>query len=280
MNAIAPDSKAPVLEKISRMGFHLDEVHLAVRPAGWRRPESVFGDCHFWWIENGSGEIRINNTRHPVAGGELFLIRPGDRVAARVDDRKSVRVYFVPFIPAEPWLWESLRIASPIRTIPGELASLFREAEKHLSSVRKKGSSTALGVKIFFLRLLELLAVHRFIEAPARGSGDRAFAALEKLTAFIEKKPEKNFSLDELASAIGVERSTVIRLFKKFLNTTPSRWQSERRLERARALLAEAHPIAETARKTGFQSAAGLSRAFKARYHLSPELYSKGRMSP
>lgn len=277
MNAPLRNSEAVALEKISRMNFHLDEVHLAVRPAGFRRPESLFGDCHFWWIETGKGAVRINAENHEVQGGELFLIHPGDRVSARVDAKGSVRVYFVPFIPSEPWLWESLRIPSPIRKVPAELAALFRETEKRLSILKKKGLPVSLGVKIFFLSLLDILARNRLIAAAVPGSGSRAFADLEKLTNLIQERPERNYSLGELASAVGVERTTVIRLFKKFLNTTPARWQTERRLEKARLLLAEAHPVAETARRTGFESAAGFSRAFKARYHLTPELYAKGR---
>ncbi len=273
----ATDDSSDVIPILSRIRFELDDWQFAVRPGGWKRPLSLFGDYHFWWIEEGKGTITIDDLEHRVQGGELLLIRPGNRVSARVDAGKNVRAFFIPFMPLEEHLWDSLIVSTFTPKIPGELAALFHEAFARHTELHKKSHSTLLCRKTFFFRFLETMAVHGFITRRPKNAGSRQYIHLERLTNFLEKRLSETISLEILAREVGLDRTTVIRLFKRFLKTTPARWQMERRLEKGRELLLSSHPVAVVAEKVGFAGASGFSRAFKARYNLSPELYIKNK---
>lgn len=80
-------------------------------------------------------------------------------------------------------------------------------------------------------------------------------------------------SCEQVAAAAGVSSRHLARLFAQE-GTAPSRYLLEKRLERARQLLAsplgDRLGIAEIAYRTGFSSQAHFARAFKGRFGLTP----------
>jgi AraC-like DNA-binding protein len=82
-----------------------------------------------------------------------------------------------------------------------------------------------------------------------------------------------------VADALGMSVRYLYLLFQEE-NTSPGRWISNRRLALATRLLrdgaAAGHGITEIAFRVGFKDASVFSRAFKARYGLSPRDYRNG----
>lgn len=87
---------------------------------------------------------------------------------------------------------------------------------------------------------------------------------LSRVLDYIEANIEGNLTLDELASIACLSRFHFARAFKLATGQPPHRYVSAKRMERAKALLANGdRPIVDIALALGFSSQANFSRAFQ-----------------
>ncbi|MBA4503015.1 GlxA family transcriptional regulator [Marinobacterium sp. 3-1745] len=87
----------------------------------------------------------------------------------------------------------------------------------------------------------------------------------------IEANIEEPLSTDDLAHHVGISRRHLERLFKRHLNTMPSKYYLEIRLEKARQLLRHSDkPILQVGLDCGFASASYFSTAYRNHYGLTP----------
>jgi transcriptional regulator GlxA family with amidase domain len=94
----------------------------------------------------------------------------------------------------------------------------------------------------------------------------------------VQAEPQRRFSVRELAKLAGASRASFVRLFQAATGSSPQRWLTERRLERAKALLAQgSSTLARVAAEVGYRSEFSFSRAFKRRYGQSPQHFRQGQ---
>lgn len=95
---------------------------------------------------------------------------------------------------------------------------------------------------------------------------------IERVLRAIEAEPKRRFSVPELAKLAGASRASFVRLFRRATGSSPQRWLTEWRLERAQTLLVVSESsVLEIAADVGYQSEFAFSRAFKRRYGLAPQ---------
>ena len=81
----------------------------------------------------------------------------------------------------------------------------------------------------------------------------------------------------EVAAEIGISTRQLERLFDRHLGTSPKRYAMELRLARARNLIVQTEQsVAEIAMASGFSSTTHFSRAFRARFGVSPLATGRG----
>jgi transcriptional regulator GlxA family with amidase domain len=96
---------------------------------------------------------------------------------------------------------------------------------------------------------------------------DRLIKAAELMEANIEEP----LSLDELASAIGVSRRQIERLFRRHLGQVPTKYYLELRLRRARELLLQTSmSIMDITTACGFQSPPHFSKCYRNAFGYPP----------
>jgi len=99
---------------------------------------------------------------------------------------------------------------------------------------------------------------------------------LSRVQELIESRLDADVTLQELAGAAGYSRSHFLRAFHATTGVTPHRYLLNRRIERARRLLAEADmTIAQVAYSCGFSSQAHLTLAFRRACGLTPGEYRR-----
>lgn len=84
---------------------------------------------------------------------------------------------------------------------------------------------------------------------------------------------ESNPSLDELAAMVGMGRYQLVRAVKRATGLTPLAWRQNARIGRARRMLRDGLPIAETAVALGFTDQSHFHRVFRAHVAASPGTY-------
>jgi AraC-like DNA-binding protein len=126
--------------------------------------------------------------------------------------------------------------------------------------------------------LMEIVADD--LNAPRRMRSSDAM--LREIKRYIQRHVgDENMSVETVASAMGVSRRYLTKLFERD-GSSMTRYLLHQRLARAKKILAtggEAIRISEVAWQCGFVSAAHFSNAFKNRYGVSPGELRRGQRS-
>lgn len=86
------------------------------------------------------------------------------------------------------------------------------------------------------------------------------------------------FTVDDLAQACGYSQFYLMKLFKQYVGMTVVDYTNCLRLYHAEKLLHMSRPVAETARKVGYDNISYFNRQFKRLYGVTPTEYCKVRL--
>lgn len=124
--------------------------------------------------------------------------------------------------------------------------------------------------EITFIEVLR----HHVLEAGVEGTGWLAALAdphLSRCLAVIHAAPQREWSLQDLAKAAGLSRSTLADRFESMMQTSPIRYLREWRLFLASIALATGpRPIVTIATDSGYGTEAAFSRAFSRAFGMPP----------
>lgn len=90
----------------------------------------------------------------------------------------------------------------------------------------------------------------------------------------IDDDPATAVTLADLGRVCGMSRFQVLRGFVKATGMTPHAYLVQRRIDRARHLIAAGVPLAQAAADSGFADQSHMTRVFGRRYGLSPGAYA------
>ena len=97
---------------------------------------------------------------------------------------------------------------------------------------------------------------------------------VQLMMQYIHENYNHEMSLDEIASHIGISKSTALNLFQRFLHITPVSYLIGYRLQAASWLLKNTNKKVKTiAYESGFRNVDYFCRLFKKRHHLTPSEY-------
>lgn len=135
--------------------------------------------------------------------------------------------------------------------------------------------------------IFDLVSALTAISAPTRRLDRRNLNAAEMARQFLEDHIEAQcgerggepggepVTLSDLEAATGRDRFALSRDFRAAFGTSPYRYLSMRRLERAKALIEAGETIAAAAAVTSFADQSHLTRQFKKAFGLTPDRWRK-----
>jgi AraC-like DNA-binding protein len=149
------------------------------------------------------------------------------------------------------------------------------------SAAARPGSSTMLA------KLSELLfveALRRYIEVlPEQQTGWLAGLRdrfVGRALALLHERPERDWTVEELAESVGLSRSSLAQRFSDFLGQPPMQYLTRWRLTIAAQRLRNEHAsLARIAEDCGYDSEAAFNRAFKRAFATTPAVWRKGDSS-
>lgn len=101
-------------------------------------------------------------------------------------------------------------------------------------------------------------------------------ARLQIMMQFIHKNYREHITLEDIAGAVSLSKSSALDLFRKYLRTSPVSYLVNYRLKRAAKLLdASDYSISSAANSTGFENTGYFCRSFKKLFGVTPTEYRK-----
>ncbi|OPX55617.1 Transcriptional regulator GlxA family, contains an amidase domain and an AraC-type DNA-binding HTH domain [Oceanospirillum multiglobuliferum] len=179
------------------------------------------------------------------------------------------------------WDIESLREDFPLTQVTNNLFEI--DNKRYTCS----GGTAAMDMMLFLISQrhnMDLAASisEQFVCERMRASDDQQRIPLKarigvsqpkliEAVQLIEANIEEPLSADDLARHVGVSRRHLERLFKKHLQTVPSKYYLELRLDRARQMLRRTDKsVLQVGLACGFSSASHFSTAYRSHYGLTP----------
>ncbi|WP_133742667.1 helix-turn-helix transcriptional regulator [Actinorugispora endophytica] len=240
---------------------------------GWHTHDSYVAAV----IESGVEEYGYRGGTHRAGPGTLALVDHGEPHTghAGVPEGWSYRVLYpsrelMVEVAAEVGITGTPSYAESVVDDPGAAARVraaHLAAERGDSLIASTLTRAALGL------LLRRHGRDRPRAAAPRPASARAVAlAAETLRARLTDPPR----LEELAAAAEVSPFALLRAFRDVHGLPPHSWLTQRRVERARALLAQGVAPGEVAARVGFADQAHLTRHFKRKVGVPPGAFQRG----
>jgi AraC-like DNA-binding protein len=165
--------------------------------------------------------------------------------------------------------------------VRGDAAGAWLESSiRHLVC---ESASDRPGRNILLAKMAEALfveALRRYARDLPEGETGWLAGARDPLVgaalAAIHRKPNRHWTLPELASEAGTSRSVLSDRFHHFLGESPMAYLSRWRMQlAARLITADRKPMIQVAMDVGYESEAAFNRAFKREFGLPPAQYRR-----
>jgi AraC-like DNA-binding protein len=221
-------------------------------------------------------EVETLKPEAPSAEGDFIHLRHGGGGAVTrfvcgylACNRSVVR----PLLDALPRV---ARIAMADASVSTLLRELFRTGVRETARVRP-------GAHSILARLSEVIfveALRRYVEGlPLDGKGWLAGVRdpqVGRALALLHGQPDRAWTVDALARAVALSRSALAERFSVLVGEPPIQYLMRWRLARAAQMLRSGREsIARVAERSGYDSEAAFSRAFKREFNMPPGAWRK-----
>lgn len=267
------------------------------------------------WCRSGLGSVVVNHKTYDLHTGVYLLLPWNRRMTYRAANKQPFHVAAIHWIPMHA-INKPVKY-SVAHEPDNELADLPWRTDRSIASWRdgvKVGSfddASALGHLAHYIlasyqqhaqqshllhnataakqqtrqrdqlmrtlaQLLEAQLAHDLRDAPSSGYSSR----LQDLLAYMTSHQDQPLDLEHLGCVADCSRATLLRMFKSELRTTPGRWLTECRMNRAMTLLrTTAFPMHVIAQRVGIADAHYFSHVFRKTTGVTPRDYRAQRLA-
>lgn len=231
---------------------------------------TVFQDFVIHWICEGKGYLQVDGQTYSLEKNDGFILRKGQKVRYWANQEDPWTTYWLGFSGDK--LSDYLQNTQVFYESVCHFDSLFQSREiiqgichKTVEN-RQKESWYQMQVYTFLYYLQE--------EFPAEIPLNVTQIPVEKAALILLQQYQQDISIQDLASQVGLSRSTLFRQFKKLYHKSPQQFLLETRLLKARTLLTDTDlSIKEITLEVGYQDQLVFSKAFKNFFSVSPKFY-------
>lgn len=208
---------------------------------------------------------RILNKNNKSCSKKVFIFDPD----YFIDNQKVYQKFIVPLQDDDSF--SHLKINSSIG-IGLEIDHLIDEIE--ILNKEKQSAYELETIGYIYMIVRRLFLVYTSYQKIIKEKYDPNLSIQRKMTYFIYQHYTDKISLDDIAHAGLVSKSTCIRLFKKYAGKSPITYLNKYRLEISTQLLMNTeNNIVEIALQCGFLQASYFNHLFKKEYNMSPNKY-------
>lgn len=213
--------------------------------------------------------VKTGGAHEVMADGRL-TVYPGDAVSVRTPGcvwaSRAGRHGFVS-IDVDPSRLAGITAPAGMRFAPRVALPSIHRAAATLAA-----ADSTLYAEQVLTQLLDAVVAAGLLRHEPDPDDSRAVAVgREYLAAHLTERP----TLAETARAAGVDRFTLLRRFRRELDTTPHAYLVMLRLARAQRRLTAGIPPAEAAAESGFADQAHLGRWFRRVHGITPNSYAR-----
>ena len=241
----------------------------------------VHGCCELYFNVSADVSFTVGDKLYRVDANEILLTKPNEFHNC-VYHSDGVYKYYCLWLAADK---EFLPYLSPFLERDAADGHLVRLDEQHLRPF--KTALKVLDVEQQAGRIGSLESVTAVFDilqilSQSKGQSQDAVAlpqALSEILAYINANFSRSCTVGQICDEFFISRSTVNRLFRQYLHTTPAKCVENRRLSAAKVLLEQGESVQQACEQSGFPDYSHFIALFKKRFGITPYQYAKQRLS-
>lgn len=234
-------------------------------------PPHLHDTLEFYVLVEGDVSFVVENNVYRLLPGDVLVSKPNE-IHNCVLNSPSVHKHLCFWFRCEDGFLFDCFLTHPFGE--GNLIRPSEENKKKLSALyeeldqagKKKDRKTQYLCALQFLKILE----H---DDPLRSQNGLLPKILKDVLDDINQNFKEINSVEYLLDKYFISRSTLTRLFKKYLHSSPKNYLETKRLAYSRTLLKSGVSVFDACIQSGFPDYSNYIRLFKNRFHLTPKQY-------
>jgi AraC-like DNA-binding protein len=220
-------------------------------------------------IQAGAAQFEVDATPQRADRGELFVLEPEavHTGMAAVPEGWAYKVLYLDPMLMNDWEEQDRPAGRAARWVVFRDRPL-RDALLALHSVLAAGAG-GLEFEECVIGVVGALRPH-LRPGPVAVRGGYEHTAVRRARLYLSERWEQPVSLAAVSSHAGLTRFELVRRFREQTGLTPHAFQTNLRIERARAMLTGGRSIAEVAAACGFADQPHFTRTFKRAVGVTP----------
>ena len=232
-------------------------------------------------VVSGKGTYITPDGSFELSEGDMFLIRPYTEIEYYADENDPWEYLWVNFTGADAEILlkrTDFTLENPvIHNCNPEIKSTLEDIIANAGTTRYE--TTALTGRLYILLSLLMKHSRRASSLSSREQEKRRIIKAAK--DFVATNYPISVSVEDIAAAANVSRTTLFRIFKSELNTTPVDYLTFYRITQAKQLLSETGlPVTAVARSSGYEDNLYFSRVFRKITGFTPTEYRNCNKNP
>lgn len=248
------------------------------------QPSSSMMDASLCMIAQGKKQVILSEETYTYDSNHFLFTAIDLPVIAQVLEASVERPYLSIVLRLDPYVLAQIMLEAHIPfkdvntekkgmavgVVNSELNDAFIRLIKLLDTPQDIPILSPLIIKEIFYRLLMSPQGNRLKRIVAAGTtGHRIVKAIE----WLKTNFAKSFSVEELASTMGMSASSFHQHFRDITSMSPLQYQKRMKLTEARRLLmTEEYDISTTSIQVGYESLSQFSREYKRFFGVSPSV--------
>lgn len=231
------------------------------------------------YIVSGSGTYKTPHGEFHLNSGDVFLIRPYTEIEYCADNKSPWEYYWVNFTGTDA---DYILSRTDFTEENPVMNNCGPDVEKAMTDILLNAGNSRherIGMTGRLYILLSLLVAES--APPENNISDKKSHRRILRTAknYINTNYPLQISVDDIAEAAGISRTTLFRIFKDELNLSPIDYLIDCRINQAKKLLSETGlSITAVARSSGYEDNLYFSRVFKKITGCTPTDYRKNAL--
>ncbi len=223
---------------------------------------------HF--ITGGKGTFTFGDREYSLSAGDVFIVFPGMEISYQADQDDPWSYEWVGFDGSDARAILNASDFAPERLVMEKIAYGDRLHNCLCAVYDSYGSEfyNTVAMTGHLYGLLALLAEKAEFVDPVR---DRDAEIVRRAIAFIDSRYSYTISIEDVAHFVGVSRSTLFRMFIRYLEISPKEYLERYRIRKASALLRTTDlTVGSIATSVGYDNGLYFSKAFRRMTGQSP----------
>lgn len=274
--AMSYDTDRYGLKKLPSQSLAVVECGIQICHPAHATPTLSYKTYSAHFILEGKGTFTVGQKTYELCAGKGFMIMPDIPCSYVADAREPWKYVYASFCGADDDALvhsAGLDESNMIFDFPlddGMISDIYA-----MHAAGKRNEARGYDVTGYFL-----LCMSRLVKAniSSQASECRHESYVKKAISFIDDHFSEDISVKDIAFHVCLERSYLYRLFIKYVGTSPSRYLSNYRLDRAAEMLENKElSIAKIGLAVGFCDVSHFYKAFSARFGVPPKKYATQR---